>query len=224
MLIPFARTLILYLAIVLALRLMGKRQVGEMQPGELVVTILVSAVASVPMQDMDIPLSHGLVPVLTLIAAEVLISALTLKNSRLRLLLSGKPVPVVQNGVPDQKALKKLRLSTDDLLEDLRLGGVFDLRQVAFAQLETNGKLSILLRSEDAPITPFQLGTKVQREEPFFTVISDGVLRQEALHQLGKSQSWLKNLLRMNGAESAGQVFLLCADRSGNFIFVKKEK
>lgn len=224
MLIPFARTLILYLAIVLALRLMGKRQVGEMQPGELVVTILVSAVASVPMQDMDIPLSHGLVPVLTLIAAEVLISALTLKNSRLRLLLSGKPVPVVQDGVPDQKALKKLRLSTDDLLEDLRLGGVFDLRQVAFAQLETNGKLSILLRSEDAPVTPCQLGKKVQREEPFFTVISDGVLRQEALHQLGKSQSWLKNLLRMNGAESAGQVFLLCADQSGNFIFVKKEK
>lgn len=224
MLIPFARTLILYLAIVLALRLMGKRQVGEMQPGELVVTILVSAVASVPMQDMDIPLSHGLVPVLTLIAAEVLISALTLKNSRLRLLLSGKPVPVVQNGVPDQKALKKLRLSTDDLLEDLRLGGVFDLRQVAFAQLETNGKLSILLRSEDAPATPSQLGIRVQQETPFLTVISDGVLRQEALHQLGKSQSWLKKLLRANGAESAGQVFLLCADQSGNFIFVKKEK
>lgn len=224
MLIPFARTLILYLAIVLALRLMGKRQVGEMQPGELVVTILVSAVASVPMQDMDIPLSHGLVPVLTLIAAEVLISALTLKNSRLRLLLSGKPVPVVQNGVPDQKALKKLRLSTDDLLEDLRLGGVFDLRQVAFAQLETNGKLSILLHSEYAPATPSQLGKKVQRETPFLTIISDGVLRQEALRQLEKNQSWLKKLLHMSGADDVGQVFLLCADKSGNFIFVKKEQ
>ena len=152
MLIPFARTLILYLAIILALRLMGKRQVGEMQPSELVVTILVSAVASVPMQDIDIPLSHGLVPVLTLIAAEVLISALTLKNSRLRQLLAGKPVPVICGGKLEQSALKKLRLSTDDLLEDLRLNGIFDLRQVQFAQLETNGQLSVLLRSGDAPL------------------------------------------------------------------------
>lgn len=223
MLIPLLRTLILYLAIILALRLMGKRQVGEMQPGELVVTILVSAVASVPMQDMDIPLSHGLVPVLTLIAAEVLVSALTLKSSRLRLLLTGKPVPVIREGKLDQQALRRLRLSTDDLLEDLRLGGVFDVRQVAFAQLETNGQLSILLESREAPATAGQLGIKTRRVQPLLTVISDGVVREAALRQLEKDRDWLERVLKAEGIAAPEQVFLFCADREGNRVLFKKE-
>lgn len=223
MLIPLLRTLILYLAIILALRLMGKRQVGEMQPGELVVTILVSAVASVPMQDMDIPLSHGLVPVLTLIAAEVLVSALTLKSSWLRLLLTGKPVPVIREGQLDQQALRRLRLSTDDLLEDLRLGGVFDVRQVAFAQLETNGQLSILLESREAPATAGQLGIKTRRAQPLLTVISDGVVREAALKQLEKDRDWLERVLKAEGIATPERVFLFCADREGNRVLFKKE-
>jgi len=224
MLIPFARTLILYLAIILALRLMGKRQVGEMQPSELVVTILVSAVASVPMQDIDIPLSHGLVPVLTLIAAEVLISALTLKSSRLRQLLSGKPVPVISDGRLDQNALKKLRLSTDDLLEDLRLSGVFDLRQVQFAQLETNGQLSVLLRSGDAPATPAQLGQRVPQALPMRTLVADGALREEPLRQLGLSRDWLERILKAAGVRQLKEVFLFCADEKGDHFLIKKER
>ena len=224
MLIPFARTLILYLAIILALRLMGKRQVGEMQPSELVVTILVSAVASVPMQDIDIPLSHGLVPVLTLIAAEVLISALTLKSSRLRQLLSGKPVPVISGGRLDQNALKKLRLSTDDLLEDLRLSGVFDLRQVQFAQLETNGQLSVLLRSGDAPATPAQLGQRVSQALPMRTLVADGALREEPLRQLGLSRDWLERILKAAGVRQLKEVFLFCADEKGDHFLIKKER
>lgn len=223
MLIPLLRTLILYLAIILALRLMGKRQVGEMQPGELVVTILVSAVASVPMQDMDIPLSHGLVPVLTLIAAEVLVSALTLKSSWLRLLLTGKPVPVIREGQLDQQALRRLRLSTDDLLEDLRLGGVFDVRQVAFAQLETNGQLSILLESREAPATAGQLGIKTRRAQPLLTLISDGVVREAALKQLEKDRDWLERVLKAEGIATPERVFLFCADREGNRVLFKKE-
>ena len=224
MLIPFARTLILYLAIILALRLMGKRQVGEMQPSELVVTILVSAVASVPMQDIDIPLSHGLIPVLTLIAAEVLISALTLKSSRLRQLLSGKPVPVISGGRLDQKALKKLRLSTDDLLEDLRLSGVFDLRQVQFAQLETNGQLSVLLRSGDAPATPAQLGQRVPQALPMRTLVADGAMREEPLRQLGLSRDWLERILKAAGVRQLKEVFLFCADEKGDHFLIKKER
>ena len=222
MLIPFARTLILYLAIILALRLMGKRQVGEMQPSELVVTILVSAVASVPMQDIDIPLSHGLVPVLTLIAAEVLISALTLKSSRLRQLLSGKPVPVICSGRLDQNALKKLRLSTDDLLEDLRLNGSVDLRQ--FAQLETNGQLSVLLRSGDAPATPSQLGQKVSQALPMHTLVADGALREDSLRQLGQSRDWLERILKAGGIRTLAEVFLFCADENGDHFLIKKER
>ena len=210
MLIPFFRTLILYLCIILAVRLMGKRQVGEMQPAELVITILVSAVASVPMQDLDIPLSHGLVPVFTLIAAEVLISVVSLKCVTLRKLLSGKPVPVIREGVIDQRAMGKLRLSLDDLMEDLRLAGVFDLRQVAFAQMETNGKLSVLQKDGGSG--------------PFFTVVADGVFSPEALGQIGKSPSWMDGILQANNIPGPEEIFLFCADRAGNMIILKKEE
>ena len=209
MLIPLFRTLILYLCIILAVRLMGKRQVGEMQPAELVITILVSAVASVPMQDLDIPLSHGLVPVFTLIAAEVLISVLTLKWVPLRKLLAGQPVPVIRDGIIDQRGLKRLRLSLDDLAEDLRLAGVFDLRQVAFAQVETNGKLSVLQKDGGCG--------------PFFTLVSDGILDPTALQQAGKSMKWLESILAAHGAKQVEDLFLFCADRSGNIIVLKKE-
>ena len=223
MLIPFFRTLILYAAIILAVRLMGKRQVGEMQPAELVITILVSAVASVPMQDLDIPLAHGLIPVFTLIAAEVLVSALSMKCLGLRRLLSGKPVPVIREGSIDQQALRKLRLSTDDLLEDLRLNGVFDLRQVAFGQIETNGQLSVLLQAADAPVTPRQMGLAPARSGPFYVLISDGKTDLQALEQLGRSQKWLNSILRANGASDGKNVFLFCADQQGNQIFLRKE-
>lgn len=209
MLIPLFRTLILYFCIILAVRLMGKRQVGEMQPAELVITILVSAVASVPMQDLDIPLSHGLVPVFTLIAAEVLISVLTLKWIPLRKLLAGQPVPVIRDGIIDQRGLQRLRLSLDDLNEDLRLAGVFDLRQVAFAQVETNGKLSVLQKDGGCG--------------PFFTLVSDGIFDPEALQQTGKSMKWLESILEAHGVKQVEELFLFCADRSGNIIVLKKE-
>ena len=223
MLVPFFRTVILYVAIILAVRLMGKRQVGEMQPAELVITILVSAVASVPMQDLDIPLAHGLIPVFTLIAAEVLVSALSMKWLGLRRLLSGKPVPVIREGSIDQQALRKLRLSTDDLLEDLRLNGVFDLRQVAFGQIETNGQLSVLLQAADAPVTPRQMGLAPARSGPFYVLISDGKTDLQALEQLGRSQKWLNSILQANGASDGKNVFLFCADQQGNQIFLRKE-
>lgn len=210
MLIPFFRTLILYFCIIIAVRLMGKRQVGEMQPGELVITILVSAVASVPMQDMDIPLGHGLVPVFTLIAAEVLISALTLKWVPLRRLLSGKPVEVIRDGKVDRKALRSLRMSLDDLMEDLRLEGVFDLRQVTFAQVETNGRLSVL-QQDGGP-------------GPFYLLVADGKPDMNALARLGKSTDWLEKVLRSYGVSGCREVFLFCADQAGNMIFLRKEE
>ena len=218
------RTLLLYLAIICAVRLMGKRQVGEMQPTELVVTILISAVASVPMQDIDIPLANGIVPILTLVAAEVLLSAATLKNRPLRRLLTGRAVPVVRQGQVDQKALRELRMSLDDLCEDLRMAGVFDLRQVRLAQVETNGRLSLLLETADAPATPRVLGLSPKPEEPFSVLISDGLLCEEGLRRTEKSREWLDSVLKAHGAAGAAQVFLLCANRRGDVIFSKKEE
>lgn len=223
MLIPFLRTLILYLLIIIAIRFMGKRQVGEMQPTELVVTILVSAVASVPMQDINIPLSHGAVPILTLIAAEVLISTFSLRWAPFRRALTGNPVSVIQNGVIDQKALKSLRMSTDDLLEDLRLKSVFDIRQVNYAQVETNGQLSVLLNSLDAPASAREAGLSPSPAQPFHVLISDGHFSANSLKSLGRPAEWMHKVIRANGADSPSQVFLFCADSRGNIVFLKKE-
>lgn len=223
MLVPFVRTLILYVFIILAVRLMGKRQVGEMQPTELVITILVSAVASVPMQDIDIPISHGLVPVLTLISAEVFISALSLKSNPFRKLLTGRPVPVIVDGHIDQKAMRQLRLNLDDITEDLRLAGVFDLRQVVFAQVETNGRLSILQNTLDLPLTPRIAGLDPVPEQPFFTVVSDGYLCNDGLRRAEKTEKWLQSIIKANGAEHYQEVFLLCTNQRGDIIFSRKE-
>jgi len=222
MLIPFFRTLILYFLIIIAIRLMGKRQVGEMQPTELVITILVSAVASVPMQDIDIPLAHGVVPILTLIAAEVLISSLSLKWLPFRMLLTGKPVPVIRDGVIDQKAIRKLRLSLDDIFEDLRLKNINDIRQVKHAQVETNGQLSILMTSLDSPLTPRTAKIKVSEETPFHIIISDGHVLQENLAALNKSRLWLNRILQGKGVHQPSEVFLLCVNESGDIIFSRK--
>lgn len=222
MLVPLIRTLILYFLIIGAVRLMGKRQVGEMQPTELVITILVSAVVSVPMQDIDIPLTHGIVPVMTLISAEVLISAVSLRSRGFRQFLTGKPVPVIVHGRIDQEAMRKLRISLDDLCEDLRLAGVFDLRQVAFAQIETNGKMSILQNTIDLPLTAKQAGLKPEPEQPFFTVISDGVLCADGLEQAGKDRAWLDKVLRASGAGGYQGIFLLCTNQRGDIICTRK--
>ncbi len=223
MLVPFFRTLILYIFIIIAIRLMGKRQVGEMQPAELVITILVSAVASVPMQDIDIPLAHGIIPILTLIGAEVIISAISLKSLPFRRLLSGKPVIIIENGALNQKALKKLRLSIDDVLEDLRLKDVFDLRDVRMAQVETNGQISILLNASAQPVTAKMMSLTPGAQEPFHLVVSDGHFLPENLAAIGRSRKWLDSVMAANGARQFSDVFFLCADKNGSTIFAGKE-
>lgn len=223
MLVPFYRTLILYFFIILAVRLMGKRQVGEMQPAELVITILVSAVASVPMQDLNIPLAHGIIPILTLVGAEVLISTVTLKNLRLRRFLSGSPITIIEDGVFRQAELKKLRLSLDDVLEDLRLKDVFDIRDIKTAYVETNGQLSVLLKSRAQPVTARMLSLSPDQQEPFFVIISDGRVIDMNLTQVGKSHEWLEHVVAANGKKAPSEVFFLLADRAGATIFAGKE-
>ena len=158
MLVPFCRTVILYVFIIAAFRLMGKRQVAEMQATEFVITILISAVASVPMQDLNIPLLHGIVPIITLIGAEILLSALSMRSEKIRKALSGSPVEVIRDGVVSQQALRQMRMTLDDLFESLRLKDVFNLQDVQSALVETNGQLSVLLTPEAQAATPQSLG------------------------------------------------------------------
>ncbi|MEA4921144.1 MAG: DUF421 domain-containing protein [Clostridiaceae bacterium] len=223
MLVPFIRTLILYLVIIAAVRLMGKRQVGELQPSELVITILVSAVASVPVQDIDIPLSHGIVPILTLMSAEVIISSFSQNHIKFRRLLTGNPVLVIKDGNFVQTGINKLRLSIDDILANLRLNGVFDIRDVVRGQIETNGQLSTLLRADRQPVTLNAMGIKPVPSGPFYTLISDGRVISDNLKSVSKNEKWLESIIHASGANSTSEVFFLCADQYGNTVFSKKE-
>lgn len=149
MLIALFRSAILYVFIILTVRIMGKRQIGELQPAELVVTIMLSEILVIPMQDSKIPLINTIIPVLLVVGLEILVSVLSLKSVKFRSALQGNSLLVIRNGVLDQAQLKRLRFSTDDLLEALRKKDVFDISKVQYAMVETDGTLSVLLKPEE---------------------------------------------------------------------------
>ena len=223
MLIPFARTLILYLSIILALRLMGKRQVGEMQPSELVVTILVSAVASVPMQDEGIPLLSGLIPILVVLAIELLLSVLVYHSVPMRRFFCGKPVVLMHDGKLEQQNLRKTRVTPDELTEFLRLQGVTDLTTVQYAILETNGSISTLLYSKHQPATAKDAGVHVDELQLPVTLISGGRLLHENLRLAGRTEAWVKEQLSHHHC-AVRDVFLLTAEPSGRlYLSIRRE-
>ena len=219
----FIRTIVLYFLIMVGLRLLGKRQIGELEPSELVLTLIISDLASVPMQDLNLPLLHGLEPILTLIAAEIFLSVLSMRSQKLRRLLSGRPVQIIRNGVPDQQALRKVRMTLDDVFETLRLKDVFDLRSIQFAQVETNGQVSLLLFPGAQAVTLDALGKAPKSSPPMELIVSDGVLCRENLQAIGRDEVWLDSILKANLLSGLKQVFLLCADRSGNILLFRKE-
>ena len=224
MFIPLIRTIILYTFVIIAVRLMGKRQIAEMQPTELVITILISAVASVPMQNPEIPLTHGIVPIFTLISAEIFISFLSLKFPRFRKVLTGKPVILIENGIIDQNALKSTRLSIDDLYEELRLNNTFNIADIRRAQLETNGQLSILLFDKKQPLTPEDLELKISHSAINYIVIADGYIDNNVLKLLKKDRKWLTDELEKRGINNTKDVFLMLCDSSSQTTIIKKEK
>ena len=213
------RTIILYLALVAGLRLTGKRQIGELEPMELVLTMLLSDLAAVPMQDFAIPLVQGLVPMVTLLARSVLLSAVSLRSVRFRSLVCGKPAVIIRKGVIDQGAMHRSRLTLDELLEELRLQGVADLETVAYAILETGGQLSVLLQSEHQPLT----AAGVEEVALPVVIVNDGRLLAGNLRELGLDEVWLMGQMQKVGAEKVEEIFLLTADGQGKVVCVRKE-
>ena len=210
MLIIVIRTLILYGAVIVSLRVMGKRQLGELQPSELVVAIMISDLASVPMQDIDIPLMWGILPVLTLLIAEVLLSFISLKSKWARRFLSGEPSIVIYDGTIIESELLRLRFNVNDLLSELRLNGCHDISDVAAAVVETGGKLSVIQKTGARGVTVDDLKRKeIIKEGLPCIIISDGTLNKEELRRSGHSQAWLREELISREIKSAKQVFLL---------------
>lgn len=222
MLVLVVRTVILYLLVILSLRIMGKRQIGEMQPSELVVAIMISDLASVPMQAIDIPLMTGIIPVLTLIVAEIFMSYASLKSANLRKIISGEPSIIIKNGKIDIKELSRLRFNLNDLMEQLRVGGIFDISQVEEAILETNGQLSVIPKAEARTVTNKDLKIKNAKKETIpCIIISDGKLVKQELRRSGKSEKWLNDELNKRNLELK-KVFILSINDENKLYIQEK--
>ena len=196
MITAFVRTVILYFLIMIGLRLMGKRQIGELEPGELVLTMMISDLATVPMQDFGIPLVAGVIPILTLLALSMLLSQLSLSSLRLRALLCGTPSVLIRDGEIQQEAMRKNRYTLDELLEELRGQGIAGIGEVRYAVLENSGRLSVLPQSPEA-------------EAPPVVLVNDGRLLRRNLEALGLDEAWLRKTLQKEGLASHREAFLL---------------
>ena len=202
---------------------MGKRQIGDMQPTELVVTLLISEIAAIPLQDISQPISIGLLAIFMLVLLEILTSVIILKNLRLRRIFSGKSVAIIKNGKLDQKAMRSVRITVFDLVEMLRMQGIFELDDIESAFLEVNGNLSVRQKTKRAPATPEQLGVDVTDNGIPMTVISDGTVVDSSLKFLGLTRDDLFLLLKKEN-KMPREIFLMTLNSSGQTIIIDKEK
>ncbi|MBE6788000.1 MAG: DUF421 domain-containing protein [Ruminococcaceae bacterium] len=221
MITTIIRTIILYVFVTFAIRVMGKRQIGDMQPNELVITLLISEIVAIPLQDISQPILSGVVAIFVLIILEILVSVLALKFITVRKFMSGNSVVIINNGVVDQQALKNVRMTVLDLVEMLRGQDVFDISTVAFAVLEVNGELSVLLKSGDQPLTAKDMSIKKDKSALPLPVISDGKILKDALKALNITNEDLNKKLHANHTQ-CDKVFLMTLDRHDNICIIKK--
>ncbi len=217
------RTAILYFVVTVAIRLMGKRQIGDMQPNELVVTLLISEIAAIPLQDSDQPVLLGVIAIFVLVFLEIVISVIAMKSFSVRKILNGKSVVIIKNGIIDQKAMSDVRMTVVDLIELLRGQNVFDIKDVAFAVLEVNGDLSVLLKSDAQPVTLEDIEKNIENQALPLPVISDGKIVYESLKALQTTKEKVLKLLKQNKTD-VRNVFLMTLDRNGNNTIIKKRK
>jgi len=220
--ISYMRTLVLYLVLIAVIRLMGKRQIGQMEPSEFVVTMLVANLASIPMQDSAVPLYTGLVPILAVLGVELVLAALSLKSIGLRRILCGKPVILIENGNILQENLRKTRITLDELTGHLREKDVLDPRAVQYAILETNGNLSVFPFPKERPATAREAGIQARKQYLPITIISDGHLLKNNLRLTGRDEQWVQRTLKQKNAVIE-TTWLLTVDKSGNVIFYEKD-
>ena len=222
MILSYIRTVLLYLALIFSVRLMGKRQVGEMEPTEFVVTMLVANLAAIPMQDSGIPLLSGLIPILTVLGMELVLSGLIMHSVLLRRLFCGKPVILIDNGVILQDNLRRTRITLDELSGQLREKDVLDLKMVQYAILETNGNLSVFPYPKERPASAKAAGIQVKPQYLPVTLVTDGYISEENLQKAGKDRVWLKKVLAQYKAQPR-DTLLLTVDQADHVLFIRKE-
>lgn len=208
MFILIIRTIILYTYLILIMRVMGKRQIGELEPVDFVVSLMISELATLPMSDNRIPLIYAIVPITTLVFLQVLTSFMELKSERFRIILNGKPSIVIKDGLVNVEELRQLRYNLADLLAELRQQGFFNIMEIHYAILETDGSLSVVPYTPYEPPTRQDLKINIEDEPIPMPVILDGVINFENLKALGKDTYWLNKKLNHNNIKSHKEVLI----------------
>lgn len=221
MAVTLVRAFILYIVVVVLLRLMGKRQIGELQPAEFVITMLSSEIAAIPMQDNRTPIINTIIALFILVSLEIIVSVINLKSVKFRGLMQGHPVIVIRDGKIDMKALGKLRITLNDLIAALRQKDIFDITQVSYAVFETNGKISVLLKPQYANSTAKDLKLSPADNGMPFAVICDGTIIENALNESGKDEKFIKDNLRKHNIP-LDEVVIMTVDKSGKVTILKK--
>lgn len=222
MLVVFTRTLILFLLVVITMRIMGKRQIGELQPFELAVAILISELAAVPMQNTGIPLVNGIIPILTLLVAQMSLSFISLKSTKARGIICGRPSILIENGKIKEKELRKEMYTLNDLLEQLRINNTPNIADVEFAILETNGQLSIIPKSQKRPVIAEDLNIPTNYDGLPLDLIVDGNINYENLNKAHLNQIWLEDELKKFGVDNLKDILFASLDSQGQLYWQLK--
>lgn len=223
MLIVLIRTVILYSVVVLVMRLMGKRQIGELQPYEFVITMMISDLAALPMQDTRLPLLLGVIPIITLLMLKTVLSEIQLKSKLARRVIDGTPCVLIKEGQVNFQSLISQRINIDDLMEELRLSGYFNIADIQYAILENNGQVSVIPKKFFSPATKGDLKIKEDEDKLPVVIIVNGKINQKALLKLKKDDSWLKNMLDNNGVTNMKDVYIAMVDSNGEFFLQKRD-
>ncbi|HEY9061322.1 MAG TPA: DUF421 domain-containing protein [Pseudobacteroides sp.] len=222
MLVVFIRTLILFLIVVIVMRAMGKRQIGQLQPFELAVAIMISELAAVPMQNTGIPLVNGIIPIITLLVAQITLSLISLKSIKARSIICGRPNILIENGKINEVNLRKELYTMNDLLEQLRIKGTSNISDVEYAILETNGQLSIIPKSQKRPLTPEDIKIETNYEGIPLDLVIDGDVNYNNLKKAKLDEKWLMNELNNCGINNTKDALFVSLDSSGKVYFQKK--
>lgn len=223
MFVTLIRTVILYIFAIVSIRIMGKRQIGELQPSDLVVTLLISQIISIPIQDTDIPLVNTIIPILLLVGFEILTSVFNMKSIKFRSFLHGHPVVIINDGNLNQKLLKELRFTVDDLLESLRQKDVFDISQVQYAIVETNGQISVLLKPQHDTVTRNDLQLKSEPQGYKCPVIVDGKIVNNDFKICNMNNNKVEKILK-NEKLQIKDIMLMTVDAVGNHTIIRKDQ
>lgn len=224
MLIVFVRSLLLYTVLAITIRIMGKRQIGQLQPFEFVIAVLIAELAGIPMSDTDIPLANGLVAILTLMISQVTLAYITLKSNRARGIICGTPSILIEKGKIIEKEMRRLRYNINDLIEQLRLKGYPNIADVDFAILETDGQLSVIPKPAKRPVVAEDLNITSRYEGLPLSVVLDGHILKNDLKKLGLTEEWLIEQLKRAGFQDTSQVLFACIDDSGQLFIQGKQK